>query len=199
MFKFSPPPASTPFCTHAHKQINVVSYHALKSFPSKKIRRGVQRWAPDQTCPPRLGGSGGGSAGPEWWGSSRRLGAWTTQPRRNGATLASCWQRLSYVYKKVPDLDPLVSYRLLTTSCRKLSKIELTSLKQSIVINTDEMFYYPISPCVTSILGEGAAFQNLSRSTVFPTCVCEATTSKTLNNENGITITSRQTVLGNPR
>ena len=143
MFKFSPPPASTPFCTHAHKPINVVSYHALKSFPSKKIRRGVQRWAPDQTCPPppRLGGSGGGSAGPEWWGSSRRLGAWTTQPRRNGATLASCWQRLSYVYKMVPDLDPLVSYRLLTTSCRKFSKIELTSLKQSIVINTDEMFY----------------------------------------------------------
>ena len=91
--------------------------------------------------PPWLGGSGGGSPGPEWWGSSRRLGAWTTQPRRNGATLASCWQMLSYVYKMVPDLDPLVSYRLLTTSCRKFSKIELTSLKQSIVINTDEMFY----------------------------------------------------------
>ena len=28
---------------------------------------------------------------------------------------------------------------------------------------------------------------------IFPTCVCEATTSERLNNKNGITITSRQT------
>ena len=76
LFKFSPPPASTPFCTHAHKQINVVSYHALKSFPSKK-NAAVFRAGPltKPAPPPRLEGSGGGSAGPEWWGSYRRLGA----------------------------------------------------------------------------------------------------------------------------
>ena len=40
---FNPSPSpSPPFYTHAHKQVNAKSYHALKSFPSKKKRRGAQ-------------------------------------------------------------------------------------------------------------------------------------------------------------
>ena len=43
LFKFSLFPASIPFCRHAHKQINIVSYYALKSFPSKKTPRCSER------------------------------------------------------------------------------------------------------------------------------------------------------------
>ena len=60
----TPLPPSAPFYTHARKQINVASYHVLKSFSSKKNAEVLRAGPLTRPGPPGAGGSKGGSAGP---------------------------------------------------------------------------------------------------------------------------------------
>ena len=50
--------------------------------------------------------------------------------------------------------------------------------------------HFRLGPHHLACSGDGAEFTSLD---IFPTFICEATTSERRNNENGITITSRQT------